>query len=51
MRPKKKHSALTLEKHVEVIRKSEKENWSNVKIAEYLGIGLTQIYNVLKHKP
>lgn len=48
--PPKKRSALTLEQRVEVIRKSEKEHLSNRKIAEQLGIGRTQIDNVLKRK-
>ena len=46
--PPKKRSALTLEQRVEVIRKSEKEHLSNRKIAEQLGVGRTQIDNVLK---
>lgn len=48
--PPKKRSALTLEQRVEVIRKSEKEHLSNRKIAEQLGVGRTQIDNVLKRK-
>jgi IS30 family transposase len=45
-----KRTALPLEQRIEVIRKSEKEKLSNRKIAEQLGVGRTQIHNVLKRK-
>ena len=45
-----KRTALTLEQRIEVIRKSEKEKLSNRKIAEQMGVGQTQIDNVLKRK-
>ena len=45
-----KQTVLTLEQRIEVIRKSEKEKLSNRKIAEQMGVGRTQIDNVLKRK-
>jgi predicted DNA-binding protein (UPF0251 family) len=43
-----KQTVLTLEQRIEVIRKSEKEKLLNRKIAEQMGVGRTQIDNVLK---
>lgn len=45
-----KRTALTLEQRIEVIRKSQKEKLSNRKIAKQMGVGRTQIDNVLKRK-
>jgi kinesin family protein 6/9 len=45
-----KQTVLTLEQRIEVIRKSEKEKLLNRKIAEQMGVGRTQIDNVLKRK-